>query len=91
MNRQAILMLLAGSIAAAMTAPANKAVAAESENCYGVALKGQNDCAAALHSCAGQSQIDYDGKSWTSVPKGTCTSLKTPFGPGSLSELKRPS
>jgi uncharacterized membrane protein len=55
------------------------------EKCYGVALKGQNDCAAgAGTSCAGTSKVDYDGKIWKYVPKGTCEKMKTPNGMGSL-------
>jgi uncharacterized membrane protein len=78
------------ALAAAIGAAETSAIAGETENCYGVSLKGQNDCAAARHSCAGQATIDYDGASWKAVPKGTCTSLKTPFGPGALAEIKRP-
>ena len=43
------------------------------EECYGVALAGQNDCAAGAHSCAGTSTVDYDPASFKLVPKGTCT------------------
>jgi uncharacterized membrane protein len=64
----------------------------EKEKCYGVALKGQNDCAAgAGTTCAGTSKVDYKGDSWKLVPKGTCTTLQTPFGPGSLTPITRPS
>ncbi|MFZ0496296.1 MAG: DUF2282 domain-containing protein [Methylocella sp.] len=59
------------------------------EKCYGVALKGQNDCAAgAGTSCAGTSKVDYDGKIWKYVPKGTCVTMKTPNGMGSLKPSK---
>ena len=85
MTDLSLALLLAAALAGAAP-PA----AAETKNCYGVALKGQNDCAAASHSCAGQAALDYDGQSWKAVPKGTCTSLKTPFGPGSLTAIKRP-
>jgi uncharacterized membrane protein len=55
------------------------------ERCYGVALKGHNDCAAgAGTSCAGTSKVDYDGTIWKYVPKGTCETMKTPNGMGSL-------
>ena len=90
MNTKALGLLLAGSLAGALAASPAPAVAGETENCYGVALKGQNDCAAAHHSCAGQATIDFDGASWKSTPKGTYTSLKTPLGPGSLTPIKRP-
>ena len=50
------------------------------EECYGVALAGQNDCAAGAHSCAGTSTVDYDPASFQLVPKGTCTTMMTPNG-----------
>jgi len=45
------------------------------EHCYGVAKAGKNDCAAAGHSCAGQSKKDMDKTSWISVPTGVCAKL----------------
>jgi uncharacterized membrane protein len=59
------------------------------EKCYGVALAGKNDCkAGAGTSCAGTSKKDYQGNSWKNVPMGTCTTIKTPKGMGSLTEKK---
>jgi uncharacterized membrane protein len=56
------------------------------ERCFGVAMKGRNDCfAGAGTTCAGTSSVDYQGNSWKLVPKGTCTAMQTPKGPGSLS------
>jgi len=58
---------------------------AATEKCYGVALAGKNDCAAgAGTTCAGTSKVDYQGNSWKSVAKGTCTTITTPKGKGSL-------
>jgi len=55
------------------------------EKCYGVALAGQNDCKAGEGTtCAGTSKKDYQGNAWKNVPAGTCTSIKTPNGKGSL-------
>ena len=55
------------------------------EKCYGVALKGHNDCAAgAGTTCAGTSTVDYQGNAFKLEPKGTCTTMKTPSGVGSL-------
>lgn len=46
------------------------------EKCYGVSLKGKNDCAAGPGtSCAGTSTIDYQGNAWKLVAKGTCTKM----------------
>ena len=56
------------------------------DKCYGVALKGHNDCyAGAGTTCAATSTADYQGNAFKLVPKGTCTSIQTPDGPGSLS------
>lgn len=79
---------LTSSLAAAMALVTVQAQAEtkKSEKCYGVALKGQNDCAAgAGTTCAGTQAIDYDGRYFKLVPKGTCTAIKTPKGTGSLS------
>ena len=55
------------------------------EKCYGVALRGHNDCAAgAGTTCAGTSTVDYQGNAFKVVPTGTCTTMNTPKGPGSL-------
>ena len=55
------------------------------EKCYGVALAGQNDCAAgAGTSCAGTSKVDYQGNAWVLVDKGSCTQIQTPKGHGTL-------
>lgn len=59
------------------------------EKCFGVALKGENNCAAgAGTTCAGTAKKDYQGNAWRLVPAGTCTSIKTPKGQGSLTEIK---
>jgi uncharacterized membrane protein len=59
------------------------------EKCYGVALKGQNDCkAGAGTTCAGTSTVDYQGNAFKLVAKGSCTAMETPKGPGSLTEKK---
>jgi uncharacterized membrane protein len=55
------------------------------EKCFGVALKGQNDCyAGAGTTCAGTSTVDYQGNAFKLEPKGTCTTMNTPKGAGSL-------
>lgn len=55
------------------------------EKCYGVSKAGKNDCkAGAGTSCAGTSTRDYQGNAWKLVKAGTCLSIKTPHGHGSL-------
>ena len=78
----AAFALLAGP-ASAQNMEGDKAAA--KEKCYGVALKGQNDCkAGAGTTCAGTSKVDYQGNSWKYVAKGTCESIGTPNGHGTL-------
>jgi uncharacterized membrane protein len=63
--------------------------AAKTEKCFGVALAGKNDCAAgAGTSCAGTSKVDYQGNAWKLVKAGTCVTIKTPKGNGSLAPKK---
>lgn len=78
---------LAASLALSIAATATNASAARQpmEKCYGVSLAGKNDCkAGAGTSCAGTSKVSYQGNAWKLVKAGTCTSIKTPKGNGSL-------
>ena len=55
------------------------------EKCYGVAMKGHNDCfAGAGTTCAGTSTVDYQGNAFKLVASGTCATMNTPKGAGSL-------
>jgi uncharacterized membrane protein len=57
------------------TGPATAAKGAK-EKCYGVALKGKNDCAAGPGtSCSGTSTTDYQGNAWKYVAKGKCVEM----------------
>ncbi|GDX58501.1 hypothetical protein LBMAG30_26640 [Comamonadaceae bacterium] len=70
-------------------AMAQTAAPAAMEKCYGVSLAGKNDCAAGPGtSCAGTSKVDYQANAWKNVPAGTCSTLKTPKGMGSLTPGK---
>jgi uncharacterized membrane protein len=92
-------LVLASAISSALAtiafaAPLSKAegaaaVAAHKEKCFGVALKGQNDCAAgAGTSCQGTSTVDFQGNSWKFVRGGTCASIEVPNGKhGSLTPI----
>jgi uncharacterized membrane protein len=65
------------------------AVAAKKEKCFGVALKGQNDCAAGPGTtCQGTSTADFQGNAWKFVRGGTCASIVVPGGKhGSLTPM----
>ena len=85
-------LAIAGAFAAALGGLPNAASAEMSskEKCFGVALKGMNDCAAGPGTtCAGTSKVDYQGNAWKLVPKGSCIATNTPLGPGSLDPVKR--
>ncbi|MDZ4380373.1 MAG: DUF2282 domain-containing protein [Parvibaculum sp.] len=76
---------IATALAFAAIATPSQAEDASMEKCYGVALAGKNDCAAGPGTtCAGTSTLDYQGNAWSLVPAGTCASIETPHGNGSL-------
>jgi len=80
------LSALAG---AALADDMNTQAGTAMEKCYGVAMAGKNDCkAGAGTTCAGSAKKDYDGMHWKNVAAGTCTSIKTPHGMGSLTPTK---
>ena len=68
---------------------ASAAIAAHKEKCFGVALKGQNDCAAGPGTtCQGTSTVDFQGNAWKFVQGGTCTTIQLPDGKtGSLKPI----
>lgn len=89
MNRTATTAALAAVLAlsagVSMAAADEHAAKGDMEKCYGVSKAGQNDCkAGAGTSCAGTSKTDYQGDAWKMVKKGTCVTIKTPNGMGSL-------
>lgn len=93
-TRYATAAGLALAMTAALTLAATPiaAQAADTDKCFGVALKGKNDCkAGAGTTCAGTSKVDYQSNAWTMVPKGTCektVSKTSPTGFGQLKEFK---
>ena len=88
----ATLALALGSALSIAALPMNAHAADDMEKCFGVALKGKNDCAAgASTTCAGTSKVDYQANSWKLVPKGTCeqtASATSPSGFGQLAAFK---
>src|ERR1700760_2020488 len=84
-------LVLAGALATALAsvapagpltkAEADAAVAAKKVKCFGVALKGQNDCAAGPGTtCQGTSTTDFQGNAWKFVARGTCANIELPGG-----------
>lgn len=85
-------LALLGAVSAAVTAyGVTEAQARAQEKCYGVALAGENDCAAGPGTtCAGSSTVDYQGNAWKFVAAGTCVGMEKDGGRmGSLEPLER--
>jgi len=81
---------LALAMGAALTLAASPAAAqmADKEKCFGVALKGKNDCAAGPGTtCAGTSKVDHQGNAWSLVPKGSCEKTASPKSPTGFGQL----
>jgi len=96
MNNQptsaAALALALGTALALAQQPAaahmDKPVAGK-EKCYGVALKGQNDCASGPGtSCAGTSTADQRGSDWKMVDKGSCAKTASRTSPTGFGQAK---
>jgi uncharacterized membrane protein len=89
MNVSKSNIALALTAAVALSTATLPAHAASKEKCYGVAMAGQNDCAAGPGtSCAGTAKMDYQGNSWKLVPKGKCMEMKSPTSPTGHGQLK---
>lgn len=84
----ALLALTVGSVLAGIGSSAQAETTANMEKCYGVSLKGKNDCkAGAGTTCAGTSKVDYQGNAWKMVPAGTCVTLKSSTSPTGFGQL----
>jgi uncharacterized membrane protein len=88
---------LACALGAALTLAATASRAADSqdmamdakEKCFGIAMKGKNDCAAGPGtSCAGTSKVDHQANAWSFVPKGSCTKMPSKTSPTGFGKLE---
>lgn len=87
-SQAAALALAVGTALALAQAPAH-AQPADKEKCFGVALKGKNDCAAGPGTtCAGTSVRDHQGNSWKLVAKGTCEKTESKTSPTGFGQLQ---
>ena len=71
-------LLSALALTAALSTPAQAGPIAQpsgSEKCYGIAKAGKNDCAAGVHSCAGQGTKNNDKASYVYLPAGACEKI----------------
>ena len=72
-SQVAVATILAASFSGSATGEAKEAEAYV--KCYGVAKKGQNQCAAHNHSCAAQATVDNDPEEWIFTPLSNCKKL----------------
>lgn len=85
----AVTLALALGTAFAVLPAAAADKAAEKEKCFGVALKGKNDCAAgAGTTCAGTSKTDHQANAWSYVPKGSCEKMASTTSPTGFGQTK---
>ncbi|MCY7259068.1 BufA1 family periplasmic bufferin-type metallophore [Pseudomonas protegens] len=91
LSATALVLALGSALSIAAVSTAAHA-ADDMEKCFGVAMKGKNDCAAgAGTSCAGTSKVNDQANAWKLVPKGTCektASSTSPTGFGQLEAFK---
>ncbi|UVM14113.1 DUF2282 domain-containing protein [Pseudomonas protegens] len=86
------LVLALGTALSVAALPTIAHAADDMEKCFGVAMKGKNDCAAgAGTTCAGTSKVNDQANAWKLVPKGSCektASSTSPTGFGQLEAFK---
>lgn len=88
MDRRMLGLALAASLTSALVAAAPAAAQDGKEKCFGIALKGQNDCAAGPGTtCAGTSKTDYQSNAWKHTPAGTCTKTMSKTSSTGFGEL----
>lgn len=81
----ALAAIAIAAVSSAAIAGNQSAAKPAMEKCYGIAKAGKNDCKAGPGtSCAGSSKSDYQGNAWKLVKTGTCLSIRTPRGHGTL-------
>src|SRR5690349_11382598 len=91
LSATALVLALGSALSIAAVSTAH-AADTNMEKCFGVAMKGHNDCAAgAGTTCAGTAKTDYQANAWKLVPKGTCAitmSKTSPTGFGQMEAYK---
>ncbi|MGE1173628.1 DUF2282 domain-containing protein [Pseudomonas sp. BW7P1] len=89
LSATALVLALGSALSMAGVSTAQAADNSNMEKCFGVAMKGHNDCAAgAGTTCAGTAKMDYQANSWKFVPKGTCTTTESKTSPTGFGQLE---
>ncbi|VVO56531.1 hypothetical protein PS896_00571 [Pseudomonas fluorescens] len=88
LSATALALALGSALSMAAVSTAH-AADADMEKCFGVAMKGHNDCAAgAGTTCAGTAKMDYQANAWKLVPKGTCATTESKTSPTGFGQLE---
>lgn len=89
LSKASLALALGAALSVSAVSGTAQAADGAQEKCYGVALKGQNDCKAGPGtSCAGTSKIDHQGNAWSLVPEGTCEQVKSETSPTGFGQLQ---
>jgi len=80
MDKRIVHAVLAGLVGSSSIGALASSNTAETEKCYGIAKKGENDCGTDTHACSGEAKKDYDSKEWKNVPKGKCKEMQAAIG-----------
>ena len=88
LSATALVLALGSALSIAAVSTAH-AADANMEKCFGVAMKGKNDCAAgAGTTCAGTAKTDHQANAWKLVPKGTCTTTMSKTSPTGFGQME---
>lgn len=88
LSATALVLALGSALSIAAVSTAH-AADANMEKCFGVAMKGKNDCAAgAGTTCAGTAKTDYQANAWKLVPKGTCATTESKTSPTGFGQME---
>ena len=88
LSATALVLALGSALSIAAVSTAH-AADANMEKCFGVAMKGHNDCAAgAGTSCAGTAKTDYQPNAFKLVPKGTCATTMSQTSPTGFGQME---
>jgi uncharacterized membrane protein len=89
LSATALVLALGSALSMAAVSTVQAADNSNMEKCFGVAMKGHNDCAAgAGTTCAGTAKMDHQANAWKLVPKGTCTTTESKTSPTGFGQME---
>ncbi|MET0775344.1 MAG: DUF2282 domain-containing protein [Pseudomonas mandelii] len=89
LSATALVLALGSALSMAAVSTVQAADNSNMEKCFGVAMKGHNDCAAgAGTTCAGTAKTDHQANAWKLVPKGTCTTTESKTSPTGFGQME---